>query len=157
MAFNACYVIKYTIFLNFIYFALYTSACLAPTKNNICPCKKDDDCQIFTGINTTFKMTYKPECDEKKGKCINTFSKYGCLSGYFVETAIKESKTLDMSDLEFKSRLEKAKEGLPLKLEDLENRNCNDKEHNRKCRVIIYNGNFEWLYINIYPCTFVND
>ena len=118
MAFNACYVIKYTIFLNFIYFALYTSACLAPTENNVCPCKKDDDCQIFTGINTTFKMTYKPECGEN-GKCINTFSKYGCLSGYSFEKAMTEY----MKDLEFKSRLEKAKEGLPLKLEDLENRN----------------------------------
>ena len=144
MAFNACYVIKYTIFLNFIYFALYTSACLAPTENNVCPCKKDDDCQIFTGINTTFKMTYKPECGEN-GKCINTFSKYGCLSGYSFEKAMTEY----MKDLEFKSRLEKAKEGLPLKLEDLENRNCNDKEHNRKCRVCLP-GDFDTQHCTNY-------
>ena len=144
MAFNACYVIKYTIFLNFIYFALYTSACLPTEKDNVCPCNKDEDCQIFTGINTKFKMTYKPECGENR-KCINTFSKYGCLSGYSFEKAMIEY----MKDLEFKSRLEKAKEGLPLKLEDLENRNCNDKEHNRKCRVCLP-GDFDTQHCTNY-------
>ena len=93
MAFNACYVIKYTIVLNFIYFASYTSACLPPIEDNVCPCNKDDDCQIFTGINTTFKMTYKPECGEN-GKCINTFSKYGCLSGYSLRMQSRRQRLL---------------------------------------------------------------
>ena len=41
-------------------------------------CTKNEDCQIFKP-GSGIKMLYPPECDVETKRCVNTFSKYGCL------------------------------------------------------------------------------